>query len=234
MDDDDHREVARQQRIADACVGADPADGRLGLYRSLIQRNLSAVTRRLLPRSATHIGLARARSGSYEDWFARFLAEVGPRTPYLRDVAPEFVAWAAPQWATDRELPPFLVDVANREMDLFAIEWAPREPQPHLAEVSADRALAFATPRRLTGYAYRVHEGDPPPEGTTHLLIHRDAENTVHTTVVEPERAGLLAAMLDGAPAGAALDVLGPEALAEWLARLADAGALLGGRIEPR
>lgn len=239
--DEAELEAARQRRIADACLGAGgDAGGRVGVYRRLVRGNLETIARRILPRTAAQ--LDRLRSDAFHDWFGRFLAERGPRTAFLRDVPPEFIRWAGPLWATDGDVPPFLPDLARHEVDLFEIDAAPRDRTPApLAEVALDRPLVFAAARRLARYDHAVQEpGDPVERRVTHLLIHRDHENTVHVKVIDERDLPLLELLLGGTPLGEAIaasvtrraaDASEPPvtALAEWLAGLGETGALLGG-----
>ncbi len=230
-DDDDAREVVRQRRIADACLreGAD-APGRLSVYRGLVQRNFVEVTRRLLPRTARALD---ATAMPFKAWVSRFLDEVAPRTPFLRDLPRELVTWASPIWSA----PAHVVDLARYELDLFLVEsFKPSQPDGEaLVDVSMDRALVFAPARALSTYAYTVHEEvDVPKAIRTTVLIHRDSENTVHSTWVPSERAELLGLLLDAVPLGKALERANGHgvsslALATWLAELGEVGALLGG-----
>jgi hypothetical protein len=236
--EEDVGEAARQREIADACLGSDgPAEGRLGLYRRLIQGNLAAVARRLIPRTAD--ALDATPGESYAAWFARFLADAGPRTPYLRDVPGELVAWARPLWET-AGLPPFLGDLARYEIDLFELDAAPQgPPAPPLAEVALDRRLVFASPRKLARFDHAVEELSLPlPQRRTYILMHRDAENTVHSEVLRAPVALWLEHALAGAPLGEALARTAEGSrrseaemldVARVLADLAAKGALLGG-----
>jgi hypothetical protein len=241
--EEDRLEAEGQARIADACLGKEPiADGRLGLYRRLIQGNLAAVARRLLPRTAR--ALDERGLESFDGWVRRFLAEAAPTTPYLRDVPGELVRWATPLWRSDPTVPSFVPDLAQLEITLFQIEAALRDETEasRVTEVALDRPLVFTTPRSLVSFDYAVDEvGSEPAKRVTHLLIHRDADNTTHTTRLDADRASLLARLFDGAPLGVAiaqaaidnaapLDDAGVRDIAQWLADLGASGALLGGR----
>lgn len=241
--DDEHaREAEAQRRIADACLGdgadGEFASGRLGLYRRLIQGNLAAVARRLLPRTARALDLQGA--GVFDGWFARFLAEAGPRTPYLRDVPVEFVAWASVHWEGAAGIPLFLPDLARHEIDLFLIESAPGDAssaRPRVGEVDPGRPLVFATPWSLVRYEHAVDAAtETPLRRVTHMLIHRDDENTVHARVVAESNVKLLTLLLDRMPLAEALRQTGAAAaekrlveVAAWLAELGETRALLGG-----
>jgi hypothetical protein len=235
---EDAREAARQRRIADACLeSGGEAEGRLGLYRRLIQGNLAAVARRLVPRTAA--ALDAAAGGGYAAWFARFLAEAGPRTPYLRDVPVELVSWARPLWRATT-LPPFLGDLARYEIDLFELDAAPEgPPPPPLVDAALDRRLVFAAPRKLARFDYAVLELSPElPRRETCILMHRDAENAVHSSVLASSAALWIEQTLDGVPLGQALARTAEGTarsegemleVARVLADLAAKGALLGG-----
>jgi len=238
--DDDALEAARQRAIAAACLGADAGPpGRLGLYRRLIQGNLAAVARRLLPRTAAQ--LDRVDEGAFSSWFSRFLAEASPQTPYLRDVPVEFVHWAAPLWGASTSIPPFVPDLARSEIDRFLVEAAPRAPaRTELGEVSLTSRLVFAAARKLARYDFAVDElSEPPARKPTWVFLHRDDDNAVHTTRVDEVVGHILSELLVGAPLGVAV-VRGAEAasvepsekvrggVARLLAELGENGGLLG------
>jgi hypothetical protein len=232
---DETREAARQRSIADACLRPDATpNGRLRLYRQLVRNNLRVVVRRLLPRTTAE--LDRQTKTSFDAWFDGFLAESGPHTPYLRDVPWEFVAWALPYWAVESSLPPFLSDLARYERDRFLVECGlTGEDSPRLVDVALDRRVVLAQPNVLAHYDHEVvGPAEPPPARETHVFLHRDDANTVRSTIVDRHQAALLAQLLEGQTLGAALakadpTIQDPLALANWLAALGEAGALLGG-----
>jgi hypothetical protein len=230
-DDEDADEVLRQRRIADACLRerAD-APGRLAVYRSLVRRNLVAVARRLLPRTARALD---ATTEPFEAWVARFLDEAAPRTPFLRDLPGELVTWGSALSSASA----LVLDMARYELDVFLVESFPPSGPNTVAvvDVSMQRPLVFAPARVLSTYAHAVHEdGETKEPCPTTLLIHRDADNTVHSTWVRSERSQLLRLLLEGVPLGEALERanghgMDAVALASWLAELGETGALLGG-----
>ena len=233
--DDDADEVARQQQIADACVrDGDAAIGRMGLYRRLVRTNLANVARRLLPRTVAALDAGGSDApGAFVDWFGRFLADASPRTSYLRDVPIEFVAWATPLWRNAPGVAASLGDIARHEIDLFEVETAPRVHPRTVGEVALDRPLVFAAPRKLCHYAYAVHTiAEHSTARTTHVLIHRDDGNDVHTSVIDESKVRLLDLLLGGVPLRPAFDKVAnldmPD-VAIWLAELGESGALLGG-----
>lgn len=232
-DDDDREEALRQRAIADACLGKDAAPaGRLTLYRRLVRGNLATVARRLLPRTAAALD---ATPTPFDAWVARFLEEAAPRTPYLRDVPAELVAWAEPHWAGAAAVPAYVRDLARYELDRFAVESLPKEASPPLAEIALERSLVFASPSRLGRYAHAVDQPNATTERPTSLFLHRDDDNEIHTTALDEGAAALVRVALEGVSLGEALERLDATTeaarldAARWLAELGDAGALLGG-----
>ncbi len=84
--------------------GLDPGDAaqlaalgpkRLLVYRRHVRRGLLRAVELEIPRTAARL------EGAFGGWVARFVEEEAPRSRYFRDVAFEFVAWAAPRWAEE-------------------------------------------------------------------------------------------------------------------------------------
>jgi hypothetical protein len=215
---------------------------RLGLYRQLVRHNVVNVASTILEHT-------RARLDAHvPDEFARsvaaFLAAVGPRTPHLRDVPAELLAWAAPRWREDARIPAWLVDHAELELVDFTIGVAPRPPAPPpLADVTADRALVFGDPRVIVHLDWAVHErrGEEPEKRAVHLLVYRDAQHAVRYLELTPLASQILELLFAGRPLAAAMveacaasgqamddSVLGGAA--RLLADLGERGVLLGAR----
>ncbi|WP_437285460.1 HvfC/BufC N-terminal domain-containing protein [Sorangium sp. So ce406] len=123
----DEAAIAADPRAWLARAGVEGADleamaslppGRLLLYRSLIRRGLTGAIRAGIPRTAARLG------ARFEADVARFLEVELPRSRYLRDVAFEFVGFAAPRWAEDPEVPAYLADLARHELAAFAASCA--------------------------------------------------------------------------------------------------------------
>ncbi|WP_437543244.1 putative DNA-binding domain-containing protein [Sorangium sp. So ce367] len=96
---------------------------RLLLYRSLIRRGLTGAIRAGIPRTAARLG------ARFEADVARFIEAEPPRSRYLRDVAFEFVGFAAPRWAGDPEVPAYLADLARHELAAFAAACAEQDEE---------------------------------------------------------------------------------------------------------
>ncbi|WP_437990074.1 HvfC/BufC N-terminal domain-containing protein [Sorangium sp. So ce145] len=148
---------------------------RLLLYRSLIRRGLTGAIRAGIPRTAARLG------ARFEADVARFIEAEPPRSRYLRDVAFEFVGFAAPRWAGDPEVPAYLADLARHELAAFAAacaeqdeeagaggasgplgdvapgDVAPGDEAPGDEALSLDRGARFQRAAALVRYEHAVH-----------------------------------------------------------------------------
>jgi hypothetical protein len=191
-----------------AAVTAAPQ--RVLLYRRLVRNNLLGVVGRMMPR-------ARARVndpwGAFDASFDAFLAEVAPRTHYLRDVPAEFLAWAGPGWALRTGVPGYAADLAAYELVHFQIAAAPPlSAAAAVDEVALDRRLVFCPARRLVRFGHAVHElGEDledrtePEQRSVALLAYRDPENTVRFLELSPLAASLAERLLTGDALGVAV-----------------------------
>lgn len=217
---------------------------RLGLYRQLVRHNVVNVVGTMLER--TRARLDAHVPGEFDRTVDGFLAAQGPRTPHLRDVPSELLAWASPRWRADARIPAWLPDHAELELVDFTIGVAPRaaEPPP-LADVTADRALVFGDPRVIVHLAWAVHErrdtDEVPEQRPVHLLVYRDAEHVVRYLDLTPLASEILERLFAGRPlaqamveACAASDHPMNDAVlagaARLLADLGERGVLLGAR----
>lgn len=270
------RDAAIQRMIADACFGADttlairsdprgflashgieagdaeailPGVARLALYRRLVRNNLLGVTAKMMP--ITRARLNAVAGGAFDASFDAFLAEIGPRTHYLRDVPAEFLAWVAPRWSdqarTAGGIPPYASDLASHELVEMQVAATPRPAErAEAGELALDRPLVFSEAQRLVRYAYAVHELPSDPDDRTTpdarpvtVFVYRNADHDVGWTELPGLRARALEALLQGAPLGEAItracrdegtaltDAVVAD-VAELLAELAQEGVLLG------
>jgi uncharacterized protein len=176
------------------------------------------------------------------------MAEVGPKTPHMRDVPSEFLAFAAPRWRKDDRLPAWIADYAELELYEFTIGVAPRPaPPPPLADVAPDRALVFGDPRALVRLGWAVHEVPQddllatPEKRATTILVYRDAEHRTRFLDLTPLAALILERLFTGSPLAKAmvdaceagkhpLDDTVLAGAARLLADLGERGVLLGAR----
>lgn len=217
------------------------APRRLGLYRKLVRHNVVNVIDAMLER--TRARLDAIRPGTFDATIDAFLDEVGPKTPHLRDVPAEFLAFAAPRWREDERLPRWIVDFAELELVDFTIGVAPRPaPPPPLEEVSADKPLVFAEPLRFLRLSWAVHEEkEVPDERETTILVYRDREHRTKKLDLTPLAAKILERLVAGEPLGPAIVAACAEmgtapdetilgGAAKLLADLGERGVLLGAR----
>ena len=219
---------------------------RLGLYRQLVRHNVVHVIGVMLERTRARLDVYAP--GELERSTAGFLAEKGPRTPHLRDVPSEFLAWASPRWRNDPRIPGWLADYAELELVDFTIGVAPRPaPPPALADVTVHRALVFGDPRLIVHLEWAVHlvpAGDAnavPERRAVDLLVYRDAQHCTRYLDLSPLAAVILARLFDGLPLAEALEVACASSghvlddavlggAARLLADLGERGVLLGAR----
>ena len=224
-----------QRAIREACFAEEPdfsaLPPRAAIYRRLVRNTLHDVAHKLLRRTHEHMGDAFDRD------FARFLAERGPRTHYLRDVPQEFVAWAAERW---REREPWLADLARHEMASFAVATLPYVAEPPAEDVALDKPLLLSSLARLERFAHAVHEdASPPAARAVALLYYRDRDHALQTLELTPFAAAILerpSSPLRDAIAGACEETGAPmndemlASTARLLADLGERGVLLGAR----
>lgn len=245
----DPRVFARAEGLgeedADAIAAVVP---RLGLYRRLVRTNLTAVVAAVL--EGTRARFEAHRPGRFDATVDAFLAEVGPRTPHLRDVPAELLAFAAPRWREGADVPAFLVEHAQLELAGFVVATAARAPiaDEELGAVAPDRPLAFAEPTALVDLAHAVHElpeGEPsalPEARRCAILLYRDASHRARRVELTPLAAAIVARLFAGGPLGVAvdeaaagegitLDDAARTEVARLLADLATRGVLLGARL---
>jgi hypothetical protein len=219
----------------------------LAVYRSLVRNGLGGVIARILPRTRARMNAACARR--FDEDVGRFLADVGPRTHYLRDVPAELLAWAGPRWRRDPAVPAYLADLAAHELAAFAVSTAENAPPLVVpGAIALDTPIAFASSLRLFRYAWAVHElpaGDvsteEPAQRDVALLAYRDAEHAVHWLELSPLAASLVERLVAGDTLQAAIASAcadhrtSPAAattidIARLLSDLGDRNVLLGAR----
>jgi hypothetical protein len=198
-----------------------------------------------IPRAAARLGDA------FVPWVDRWVDEEGPRSRYFRDVAFELVAWAAPRWMGDPDVPAYVADLARHELAYFDVATALGNPvgvpQTPPLEIELDRGVRFHPSARLRRYDHAVHRlsealdaRDVPERAPTALLAYRDADDDVRFLELTPLAADILERLLRGEQLGAAvsracaaggspLDAAVTASTAGLLEDLVERGAILGG-----
>jgi hypothetical protein len=218
-------------------------DRRLLVYRRHVRRSLEYAVRLEVPRTAARLGDA------FGVWVNRWIDAEGPRSRYFRDMAFELVAWAAPRWATDAELPGYLGDLARHELVHFEVGCAPDPPDVEAVagDIALDRAVRFDGAVRVRRYDHAVHRlsealdaRDVPPREPTSVLVYRDTDLDVRLLELTPLAAEVLERLLRGEPLGGAvsgacaalgspLDAAVTQTTAALLEELRERGVILGG-----
>jgi hypothetical protein len=215
---------------------------KLWVYRQLVRGSLREALELSIPRSMARLGPL------FDGYFERFLAEAGPRSPYLRDVTTEFLSFAGPLWKADERLPPWTLDLARHEALRIAVGAMPvSAPSPGAEEeLALDRGVLFTEACALMRYDFAVHrlsddEADrsAPSREPAMLFVYRSPEHEVRYLELSALAFAILQRLLEAAPLeaaiagaaserGVALDQGVLEGTARLLADLAERGALLG------
>jgi len=214
-------------------------DGRsFFVYRRLVRDSLRGAIESELSRTAEVLG------ERFLEQVDAFIAAALPRSHYLRDIAFEFVEFAAPRWNNDPDIPAFLPDLARHELLAYEVAAARRPLEvPFDAALELERAVVFHESARLARYDFPVHELGSEDRclepRKTWLLVYRDADHEIRTLSLTELAAEIVERLLAGQPlrdaiVGSSLDgnaTLSPELLqdtARLLADYAERGVLLG------
>jgi hypothetical protein len=226
---------------------------RLLVYRQLVQHTLRSTVDLAMPRSIARLGPV------FDEYFARFLVERGPRTHYLRDVTYELIDWSEPQMRKDARVAPYLPDLMRHEALRIEIGALPAAKGGQaLGALELDQGVAFIEASRVVRYGFAVHElpddvaddaesaaqamAEPKAEPTA-LFVYRSPEHEVRYLQLSPLAAAILdhlhgrgatlrEAMTEAsASLGFALSEQVLQGAAQLLADLAERGALLGSRV---
>ncbi len=231
--------------------GLDPSDARylsrqgferLLTYRRLVRANLREALELCMPRVVARLGT------TFDEYFARFLRDRGPRTHYLRDVTAEFLEFCVPLWATDPRVPAYVIELADHEALQVTIGSLPALPKDHVPpELDLETGVEFIDACRIVHYEHAIHElpdaeSDPshPRRESTWLLVYRSREHQVRYLKLTALAAAILLRLMELKESLKQAVVvacaerrtpLGEDVLtgtATLLADLADRGVLLG------
>ncbi len=242
---EDLRAIAAEHGVQGEDLDAIEAVGaeRFLVYRSLVHNRMRNTIRDFIKRSAARLGMRRLRA-DFADW----MEAVAAQSPYLRDVPAEFVAWVAPRWAADDNVPNYIVDLARHELLEYDIRNDHRGGEPTTGhELALDKSLRFDGAARLMSYAYAVHkvsqdvqDREVPEHVPTRLLVYRDPSNKVRYLELTPFAHAVLEQLIEqrrpvAEGLRAACETLGEPlnderlaTAAALLADLAQRGVLLG------
>lgn len=218
---------------------------RLLVYHEMVHARLFKLIRSFLEGAGEQLGDARL-SDDVREW----IAAVGPRSRYLRDVAAEFLDWVRPRWEADASLLPWLFEYCHHVVAVRTIRNDPRAPgSPTDAKLELERPVAYNPTTSLFRYRFAVHrlptpfsiEREPEPlDGSVVVGSRHPDDDQPHFFVLEPRSAHLLERLLANATLrdalfgaceamGETLDDQILSATAVALADLMDRRVLLGG-----
>lgn len=243
---DDFDALARALRRVCFAPNIDLADlarlgpGRWSLYRDLVRSRIEGALAEALPRTRDAAGAER-----FGRWIARWLDASPPRTRYVRELMPQFVAWR--EGLDGSDLPPCFDDLVRYEVALHAVGLAP-DPSPDAllaAPFEMHRPARFHPVLRRLDLRWPVHarhcEREPDAEpAPCALLVYRDAQRfQAETLALSPVAARVVDAMREGGAVTAAVQrALAAEDLhagadfigsfADLLGDLMERGVLLG------
>jgi len=228
----------------EAMAAAGPT--RLLAYRTMVQGRLRRTIAAYIPRVAHILGK------KFDAEFRTYMDDRGPRTPYLRDVPAEFVAWAVPRWQADPKIDSMIPELARYELLKDDIANTPGGGEPETgAPLALEHPLRVDGSVRLEHFAYAVHTVAGTPidqtpaleQRRTHLLVYRSRDNHRVRFIDLTQRASAFVGhILGGMPVQAALaaaarDVGSPlndtflAAMVHLLTDLSERGVLLGAEI---
>lgn len=223
---------------ADAQAIRDDGVERLFVYRELVRGTLREAVYAAIPRTMARLGPL------FDEYFERYLAEVGPRSRYLRDVTTELLDFCAPLWASDPRVPPWAMELARHEaVQIVVASELARPPKHEPGELALDLPVRFVEAVRLMRYSHAVHrlsddvlDRTPPLAEPTRLIVYRSPEHEVRYLETTALAADILERLLAREPLGAAIrgacgGTVGASVLegtAILLADLAKRGVLLG------
>ena len=207
------------------------------LYRELVRSRLHELVGLVLPRSAGVLG--PERTAALVDGF---LATDPPRSRYLRDVIPAFVAHALPRLGEGA--PRHAADVMRLESARWEIGWRPARVEGAVGPPSLERALVPHPTLRLLRLDHALRDGEIAPAlpGASHACLHRRDDHLVETRPLDATSARLVAGWMRSerpaieearavlAEEGREADAAFVDRMSSLLAALLESRAFLGSR----
>ncbi len=215
---------------------------RAAVYHELVRNNLESFLLGCFPVSHALLGARR-----WTRLVDAFFREARCHTPYFREIPREFLHWLLETEALPVAvvMPPWSRELAHYEWAELAVDVMETAPPKHAAagDLMASQPVLAPALMNLT-YAWPVHrigrDWRPRKPQTTHLLVFRDADETVQFIELNPVSARLMALLKAESLTGhaACLRVAGelgsPDFYAlikhgtQFLNQLRAAGAILG------
>lgn len=194
------------------CLEREPPESDLGalhddperwkLYRHMVRFRLREMLRSGLPKTAALLGEAK-----FEEAFATYLAEHGPRSRFIREVVHELLSHTLPTWEADPTLPAHLPDLARFEALKWRVASLPGEPEDAShPEFDFERPPVWNRTVRTLGLDYRVDKDSESPavldEPHLALIYRKPGSPRISTYVLNPIGALLFVAWRDASEEG--------------------------------
>lgn len=230
--EDDIRKPAHSPPLDCRAMKGAASRAPLSIYRRLAYDNLRSAIVLEIPAATSRLG------ENFDGELASFFQESGPTSPYLRDVAFEFVRWGGPRWETSLADGAFVHDLARYELAEFTVAAGPDDLAAPREPLSGDRPVRLQAAVRIEFFRYRVQDLNPAPAPSA-LLLYRAAAADVRVLSLSAYAAALLVLLHDGAllqdavqrsiaafPGAGSREHL--DEVARLLADLAERGVVLG------
>lgn len=191
----------RERAITRVCFDAAPKDADLDalgerdrwvLYRQMVRSRIADMVRAGLPRTATALG-----DRAFEALVSAWMAEAAPRTPYLRDVALEFHAFADAGWRKAAPTSAWIADLARYEATRWELAHGETDEAPATTDFTFEDVPVISPAVRILDLAHPVQKngGTPErfmPEATSLVVYRRADDHKVGFFALTPFRATLL------------------------------------------
>lgn len=220
-------------------------------YRRLVRNRLYETIEHAFGRLAAGVG-----DETFRALADRFLAEQGSRSPYLRDVPGELLAWLEQRGAEALGMPLWALDLVRLEWAELATAYAEEDVPPagSIVALRMDLPAVATGAHRLLWLQYPVHGSGARTDGEASmrrapvvLCVYRDPRTfEVHTLELSPIAGALLRELaraerplVDAVRSvardhGVVLDGAFVEALSAVLADWVERGLVLGSLSCPR
>lgn len=199
--------VDTQRRFVEICFRIEPPEEALQelggqrerwlLYRHMVRTRMRNMLATALKRTVASLG-----DEAWGRWYDRWLHEAPPRTRYIREIVPEFIAFALPRWAEDESIPGWVAELATLEATRWEVS-SLHAPAPEAGELAFEKVPVLSPAVRLLRVEHAVHrkrtdDDAPPAQEPTHLCIYRTDDDRTAVWAIDDFAAALLEAFERG------------------------------------
>ena len=174
-----------QRAFARICMAPEPAEEDLAvlhddperwlLYRGMVRSRLFSMMRMGLPKSAEVLG-----DEVFDAAVARYLADRGPQTRFLREVVHELVEHALPSWEADPSLPAHTADLVRYEDLKWRVGALPWELEGEPGELDFEAICVLNPTARVVVVRHRVDKDPERPvalDQPHHAVVYRKPDS---------------------------------------------------------